>query len=367
MHFTTAQACLPDAQPDVRTGKPNCSEQQKKHGALHAEMVHTIAPHQALQDNTDELLELAHSGSSVRAPMKANLMRNKSAARESHARIGHNEGDEAFSGFKVNLNFTPAPHTDVKCDSHSNEREALQKEFTAEFDEIMTQLITLLQQYVPTDISFLRQHTTLRDEIHKLWKQDAKTDGEDQRLQKELDDLRRQLDMKQSALETKDIELNSLSEQRRKLEAMCSELVHIQQDVHFKNDITQLLKQANTNILLLLEQLQEQNAQIKAALETSVQQSCRIGELESAKASLESDLRSNQQRRQSEAHANTKLRELTDMVQESHRSLVTTNDYLLKELEEAKLKHSQEVSQMLKNYQHLKKTHSYLLDTSKHV
>ncbi|CAI8013659.1 Centrosomal protein of 72 kDa [Geodia barretti] len=291
-------------------------------------MVHTIAPHQALQDNTDELLELAHSGSSVRAPMKANLMRNKSAARESHARIGHNEGDEAFSGFKVNLNFTPAPHTDVKCDSHSNEREALQKEFTAEFDEIMTQLITLLQQYVPTDISFLRQHTTLRDEIHKLWKQDAKTDGEDQRLQKELDDLRRQLDMKQSALETKDIELNSL---------------------------------------LLLEQLQEQNAQIKAALETSVQQSCRIGELESAKASLESDLRSNQQRRQSEAHANTKLRELTDMVQESHRSLVTTNDYLLKELEEAKLKHSQEVSQMLKNYQHLKKTHSYLLDTSKHV
>ena len=112
--------------------------------------------------------------------MKANLMRNKSAARESHARIGHNEGDEAFSGFKVNLNFTPAPHTDVKCDSHSNEREALQKEFTAEFDEIMTQLITLLQQYasihlrtlcylpfslnryVPTDISFLRQHTTLR-------------------------------------------------------------------------------------------------------------------------------------------------------------------------------------------------------------
>jgi hypothetical protein len=47
-----------------------------------------------------------------------------------------------------------------------------------------------------------------KDEIHKLWKQDAKTDGEDHRLQK--DDLRRQLDMKQSALETKDIELNSV-------------------------------------------------------------------------------------------------------------------------------------------------------------
>jgi hypothetical protein len=208
MHFTTDQACLPDAQLDVKTGETNCSVQHKKHGALHAEMVHTIAPHQALQDNTDELLELAHSGTSLRAPIKANLMRNKSAARESRERIGHNEEDEAFSGFKVNLNFTPAPHTDVKCGSHSNEREALQKEFTSVFDEIMTQLITLLQQYVPTDISFLSQHTTLRDEIHKLWKQDAKTDGEDHRLQK--DDLRRQLDMKQSALETKDIELNSV-------------------------------------------------------------------------------------------------------------------------------------------------------------
>ena len=45
-----------------------------------------------------------------------------------------------------------------------------------------------------------------------------------------------------------------LSEQRRKLEAMCSELVHIQQDVHFKNDITQLLKQANTNIVRFLHE-----------------------------------------------------------------------------------------------------------------
>ena len=42
-----------------------------------------------------------------------------------------------------------------------------------------------------------------------------------------------------------------LSEQRSKLEAMCS---HIQQDVHFKKDITQLLKQANTNIVRFLHE-----------------------------------------------------------------------------------------------------------------
>ena len=38
------------------------------------------------------------------------------------------------------------------------------------------------------------------------------------------------------------------------------------------------------------------------------------------------------------------------------RSLVATNDHLLRELEVAKLKHSQEIAQMHQNYQHLKKT-----------
>ena len=50
------------------------------------------------------------------------------------------------------------------------------------------------------------------------------------------------------------------------------------------------------------------------------------------------------------------IQELAAMLQESHHSLIATNDHLLQELEEAKRKHSQELMQMNLNYERLKKT-----------
>lgn len=40
-----------------------------------------------------------------------------------------------------------------------------------------------------------------------------------------------------------------MSEQKSMLEAKSLQLVQVQQDVHLKNDTTQLLKQANMNIV----------------------------------------------------------------------------------------------------------------------
>ncbi|CAG5125638.1 unnamed protein product [Candidula unifasciata] len=55
----------------------------------------------------------------------------------------------------------------------------------------------------------------------------------------------------------------------------------------------------------------------------------------------------------------TQLQELASMLQESHRSLVETNDHLLRELNDTKEKHHQEVEQMHWSYNQLKSTLDY--------
>ncbi|XP_076470302.1 centrosomal protein of 72 kDa-like [Babylonia areolata] len=57
--------------------------------------------------------------------------------------------------------------------------------------------------------------------------------------------------------------------------------------------------------------------------------------------------------------------ELASMLQESHKSLVQTNDHLLKEMEEERRRHRHEVEQMHWSYDQLKKTISYLPSTIK--
>jgi len=56
----------------------------------------------------------------------------------------------------------------------------------------------------------------------------------------------------------------------------------------------------------------------------------------------------------------SQLQELTSMLQESHRSLVVTNDHLLQELDETRQRHQQEVQQLHWSYEQLKKTAEWL-------
>ncbi|XP_006008534.1 centrosomal protein of 72 kDa [Latimeria chalumnae] len=51
-----------------------------------------------------------------------------------------------------------------------------------------------------------------------------------------------------------------------------------------------------------------------------------------------------------------KIEELTEMLQEGHRTLVSTNEHLLQELEEARSRHKTEVEQLHWSYNQLKKT-----------
>ncbi|XP_064641032.1 centrosomal protein of 72 kDa-like isoform X1 [Lineus longissimus] len=54
------------------------------------------------------------------------------------------------------------------------------------------------------------------------------------------------------------------------------------------------------------------------------------------------------------------MQELSAMLQESHKSLVSTNEHLLKELDDSRERHQNEIEQMTWSYDQLKKTVSYL-------
>ncbi|XP_055101966.1 centrosomal protein of 72 kDa isoform X5 [Symphalangus syndactylus] len=123
------------------------------------------------------------------------------------------------------------------------------------------------------------------------------------RTHKELDDLRQHLD--------KSLEENS---------SLKSVLLSMKKEV----------KNADTAATL--------NLQI-AGLQTSVTRLC--GEIMELKQHLE--------------HYD-KIQELTQMLQESHSSLVSTNEHLLQELSQVRAQHRAEVEQMHWSYQELKKT-----------
>ena len=80
------------------------------------------------------------------------------------------------------------------------------------------------------------------------------------------------------------------------------------------------------------------------------------GDLEREKHHLEAELTTALERHKQDVVNAAQIQELASMLQESHRSLVATNDHLLQELEETKQRHYQEVMQMNSNYEQLKKT-----------
>lgn len=84
------------------------------------------------------------------------------------------------------------------------------------------------------------------------------------------------------------------------------------------------------------------------------------GDLQTENHQLKVELSNASERHKQDMVNAAQIQELAAMLQESHRSLVATNDHLLQELEEAKLRHSQELMQMNLNYEHLKKTFSLM-------
>uniref|UniRef100_A0A8C4VLD3 Centrosomal protein 72 n=1 Tax=Gopherus evgoodei TaxID=1825980 RepID=A0A8C4VLD3_9SAUR len=146
----------------------------------------------------------------------------------------------------------------------------------------------------------------------------------------------------QSRLSEQDQQYNT------KINGLMSELSNSQKDMD-------ILKQR-------LDQLLEENTNLKAHL-LNVEQNVKNADSSSSLHLQLTDLQNETQQLRSE-NINLKQRlqhydqiqELTEMLQESHRILVSTNEHLLQELAETRTRHRTEVEQLHWSYNQLKKT-----------
>ncbi|XP_038244809.1 centrosomal protein of 72 kDa isoform X1 [Dermochelys coriacea] len=133
-----------------------------------------------------------------------------------------------------------------------------------------------------------------------------------------------------------------------KINSLMSELSNTQKDMD-------ILKQR-------LDQLLEENTNLKAHL-LNVEQNVKNADSSSSLHLQLIDLQKENQQLRSEnislkQHLQhyDQIQELTEMLQESHRTLVSTNEHLLQELAETRTRHRTEVEQLHWNYNQLKKT-----------
>nr|XP_011708591.1 centrosomal protein of 72 kDa isoform X2 [Macaca nemestrina] len=153
------------------------------------------------------------------------------------------------------------------------------------------------------------------------------------------------------ALESKSLQSRLAEQQQRHAREMSEATAELQRTRQELDDLRQHLDKSleeNSSLKSLLLSMKKEvksadtaatlNLQI-AGLQTSVKRLC--GEIVELKQHLE--------------HYD-KIQELTQMLQESHSSLVSTNEHLLQELSQVRAQHRAEVEQLHWSYQELKKT-----------
>ncbi|XP_038652714.1 centrosomal protein of 72 kDa [Scyliorhinus canicula] len=124
------------------------------------------------------------------------------------------------------------------------------------------------------------------------------------------------------------------------------QLTQAQRDMEtLKDCLSQTLDEKNhlQNHLIKLEQ---------KALNASSSSTQQVEELQSQNQKLQCEI----DNLKHQVQCYTKIQELTDMLQESHRALVCTNEHLLRELSETRARHKAEVEQLHWSYVQLKKT-----------
>ncbi|XP_073188687.1 centrosomal protein of 72 kDa isoform X5 [Lepidochelys kempii] len=170
------------------------------------------------------------------------------------------------------------------------------------------------------------------------------------------------------------------ADQQKDSETMCQEVNNLllekktsqshlsEQDQQYNIKINSLMSELSTTqkdmdiLKQRLDQLLEENTNLKAHL-LNVEQNVKNADSSSSLHLQLIDLqKENQQLRSENINLKQRLQhydqiqELTEMLQESHRTLVSTNEHLLQELAETRTRHRTEVEQLHWNYNQLKKT-----------
>ncbi|XP_056680322.1 centrosomal protein of 72 kDa isoform X2 [Monodelphis domestica] len=148
--------------------------------------------------------------------------------------------------------------------------------------------------------------------------------------------------------------LQSLAEQEQQYNMRISELM-LELNTALK-EMDSLKKQLSNSL--------EENKNLKSQL-LSVEQNAKHGEATALLTVQVTELQNSNQELASEIdnlkeHLEhyAKIQELTEMLQESHSSLISTNEHLLQELTQTRIRHKAEVEQLHWSYNELKKTMS---------
>ncbi|XP_068700637.1 centrosomal protein of 72 kDa-like isoform X2 [Montipora foliosa] len=167
----------------------------------------------------------------------------------------------------------------------------------------------------------------------------------------EISRMRDQMSQQQSELEEVRGKLKSHETLKNSLDAASHELNSVQSRlVEFQEENNSLRSKIRS---------------LEVASQGVTEQEKLIGELQHRNVSLQEEVKTLNQHVQQQNINLQQLQELTNMLQESHRSLVSTNDHLLRELDETRLRHQHEVNQMHWSYDNLKKTMEWLPNSAK--
>ena len=245
--------------------------------------------------------------------------------------------------------------------------------------------LRLLASYLSQEGRILKSEKTKENALHqKIRDMEDKLQVKNEKLQ-EKDDLLKDLQKKTSdVIEHYQIEMQrtqtELQVQSQELASVKDMLEKAERKIQTQEDIQMTLKLADKDLVHLREKLvnlQQSNEALRAdksSLQAENRSLC--SQLDAAKAKSQnhvgfhaelekledlcSSLRAEKaqlyDQSQQQLEAFSQLQEVTSMLQESHRALVTTNDHLLQELEEGKERHTIEIRQMSWSYEQLKKT-----------
>ncbi|XP_065915491.1 centrosomal protein of 72 kDa-like [Dysidea avara] len=185
-----------------------------------------------------------------------------------------------------------------------------------------------------------------------------------------------------SKLQQKDIELREVAERLKeremeaivlgqKLHLQTEELTQLQQKSQMEITSAEMLQRAHADLSTLNEHvrnLEKENSLLRTQLSqqrksVSPVDPHLIDRLQSENSLLKGEIDSLTQQNKQQLQGLNQVQELATMLQESHRSLVATNDHLLRELDETKRRHKLDIQQAHSNYEQLRQTVDLIQDT----
>lgn len=415
MHFDSDQAREFSEHQRNRTDHGEKLPDIPKHISSRTDLVQSLAPRPtALEDDTDHLLDLIAKTDTLLTPARPKQTQSQQSGAVSNKSPGlsplgydHSHHDhvtpessslkshssrrldlsdslqrnldfkdeyQVYSDIVVKGNFTPAPVLTVAND------EAAPVHLSQESDgSEVNELLQLIRMHVCGGTKTLQLDSAFKDKLKEWWsshglsKPAARVNKE---VHDELKALQEQVKDKDSLLLQKDSDLSKMKERLQqceseaavlggRLQALTAELGEVRKHDSANRQTRQLLNQANKDLATLrlhVQCLQDENSTLKSSADLAPSTS-RLVELEKNLRLAEADNSSLRQevavmteKHKQNAQSTAQMHQLAAMLQESHGALVTTNDHLLKELEDTKRRHKQEIAQMNLNYQELRKT-----------